>query len=264
MPATESLAIYSQSRFGLLIHGTAIAIDHEGRLPPLADHHANDLLISENADVQYLARAITPEQQPEGYTLTPLRQLITRLSQAEFERISRAIQLLEWQKNHHFCSRCGTATVPHSNDHAMVCPACSYTQYPRLQPVIIVAITRQDSDQPRLLLAQSVNNATGMFSLVAGFVEVGETLEQAVAREVKEEVGLDINNIRYFCSQPWPFPSNLMIGFQADYAGGEIVLQEAEIAAAGFYAYDEFPLIPPTGSIARRLIEHIVGTTIDQ
>ena len=263
MSATTSEARPSPLRFGLLIHGATLAVDSDGRLPPMLDDHPNDLLISESAEVQYLARAITPEQQPEGYMLTPLRQLITRLSREEFERISRAVQLLEWQRSHHFCSRCGSPTQLHTNDHAMVCTTCKYTQYPRLQPVVIVAITRTDINPPRLLLARSVAHAT-MYSLIAGFVEVGETLEQAVAREVEEEVGLKISNIRYSCSQPWPFPSNLMIGFQADYVGGEIVLQEEEIADAGFYAFDELPVIPPTGSIARRLIEQIVGQPIEQ
>ncbi len=249
----------SSTAFVLLVHGTAVAIDSEGRLPQRVAPHPEDMLISESDGVHYLARTITPEQEPAGYTLTPLRHLIARLSRAEFERASRAIQLLEWHRSHHYCSRCGSATAPHPHEHAMVCPACHYHQYPRLQPVIIVAITRVDPDQPRLLLARAATSTTPMFGLIAGFVEVGETLEQAVAREVKEEVGLEIRNIRYVCSQPWPFPSNLMVGFEADYAGGDIVVQEAEIAEAGFFAFDDLPLIPPSGSIAKRLIEHVIG-----
>ena len=177
---------------------------------------------------------------------------MTQLSMPQFELISRALQLIEWQKNHRFCSHCGTPTVRHAHgEFAQICPNCNYTAYPRVNPCIIVAITKGD----QILLARSHRFANGMFSVVAGFVEVGETLEQAVAREVKEEVGLEITNIRYVSSQPWPFPTNIMLGFTADYAGGELVLQEDEIAEAAFYPFDQLPLIPPKGSIAHSLIQ---------
>jgi NAD+ diphosphatase len=258
--STEHVATDSHSRFALLLHGSHIALDQSGQLPPLHDLRDDDLLIREQDGFRYYAREVLPEHVPADLMLTPLRQLITLWSGSMFELISRGIQLLEWRRSHLFCSRCGSATAPHPHEHAMICTVCKYSQYPRLQPVIIVAITRRDADQPRILLARAANFTTHMFSLIAGFVEVGETLEQAVAREVKEEVGLDVTNIRYISSQPWPFPSNLMVGFQADYAGGEIVLQEEEIAEAGFFTFDDLPPLPPSGSISMRLIEHAIAT----
>lgn len=244
---------------GLLIRENLIFVDRSNDLPDLQDVMSNDLLVAEDDDIQYVTREVPSDYILTGYTAIHLRQLLTKWSSTEFERASRAIQLLLWQRNHRFCSHCGEKTVRHAHEFAMVCPACDYIQYPRLQPCVIVAITRQDTSTPSILLARSPRFPIPMFSLIAGFVEVGETLESAVAREVKEEVGIDIKNIRYMSSQPWPFPTNLMIGFQAEYAGGELVLQEDEIAEAEFYPFDQLPLIPPMGSIANWMIEQIVG-----
>ncbi len=239
-------------RFALLVHGQSLVLGPTLQFPPLIDSHPDELLVSIEMHAHYVVRAIEPTEVPAGYLLTPLRQIMTQLSMPQFELISRALQLIEWQKNHRFCSHCGTPTVRHAQgEFAQICPNCNYTAYPRVNPCIIVAITKGD----QILLARSHRFANGMFSLVAGFVEVGETLEQAVAREVKEEVGLEITNIRYVSSQPWPFPTNIMLGFTADYAGGELVLQEDEIAEAAFYPFDQLPLIPPKGSIAHSLIQ---------
>lgn len=245
---------------GLLIHENSIFVDEENRLPDLQEMELDDLLVDEIDGIRYVARATPEDHVLEGFTLIHLRHVLTKWSKVEFERASRAIQLLLWQRNHRFCSNCGEKTIRHANEFAMVCPACKYSQYPRLQPCVIVAITRHDEgNQPSILLARSPRFTIPMFSLIAGFVEVGETLEQAVAREVKEEVGVDIKNIRYMSSQPWPFPSNLMIGFHAEYAGGELVLQEDEIVEAAFYPFDQLPLLPPSGSIANRMIEQIIN-----
>ncbi|HEY4712800.1 MAG TPA: NAD(+) diphosphatase [Aquirhabdus sp.] len=245
---------------GLLIHENSIFVNEDNSLPDLQEMKLDDLLVAEVEGVRYVTRRVPENHELMGFTLTHLRHVLTQWSTAEFERASRAIQLLLWQRNHRFCSHCGEKTIRHANEFAMVCPACDYTQYPRLQPCVIVAITRHDeADHPSILLARSPRFTTAMFSLIAGFVEVGETLEQAVAREVKEEVGIDIKNIRYMSSQPWPFPSNIMIGFQAEYAGGDLVLQEDEILEAAFYPFDQLPLLPPTGSIASRMIEQIIN-----
>lgn len=245
---------------GLLIHENSIFVDVNNLLPDLFEVQTDDLLVADVDGVRYVTRQVPEDHVLEGYSLIHLRHVLTKWSTAEFERASRAIQLLLWQRNHRFCSNCGEKTIRHANEFAMVCPACDYMQYPRLQPCVIVAITRHDEgEQPKILLARSPRFTIPMFSLIAGFVEVGETLEQAVAREVKEEVGVDVKNIRYMSSQPWPFPSNIMIGFQAEYAGGELVLQEDEISEAAFYPFDQLPLLPPTGSIANRMIEQIVS-----
>ncbi len=244
---------------GLFIHENAIVVDEEGRLPDLTEIQSGDLLVAETEEYRYFTREVHAEYEVNGFKLTLLRHLLTRWTTREFEHASRAIQLQLWQRSHFFCSRCGAKTFRHSIEYAMVCPACDYTQYPRLQPCVIVVITRHDEAKPSILLARSPRFPIPMFSLIAGFVEVGETLESAVAREVKEEVGIDIKNIRYMGSQPWPFPSNLMIGFQAEYAGGELVLQEDEIAEAAFYPFDQLPLLPPTGSIASWMIDQIIN-----
>lgn len=146
-------------------------------------------------------------------------------------------------------------TEIHAKEYAMVCPACGYHQYPRVQPCIITIITKGDDE---ILLAKSAHNKSNMYGLIAGFVEVGETLEEAVQREAFEEVGLKLKNIRYMSSQPWPFPSNLMIAFHAEYDSGDIQLQVEEISEAQFFKFDQLPEIPFKGSIAHAMIMQIV------
>ncbi|EXB81640.1 NAD(+) diphosphatase [Acinetobacter sp. 272263] len=197
---------------------------------------------------------------PEGLHLVPIRQLISLWSRSQFEQASRAVQLLEWRRNHKFCSHCGHETEVHPLEYAMICPTFRYRQYPRVQPCVITIITRGEDE---ILLAQSVRNKGKMYGLIAGFVEVGETLEDAVRRETLEEVGLHLKNIRYLASQPWPFPSNLMLAFHAEYESGDIKLQEEEISDARFFKFDELPEIPFKGSIAHSMIMHVLhGTPI--
>src|SRR5690606_16899396 len=149
----------------------------------------------------------------------------------------------------------GTATEAHPLEHAMLCPSCNYRQYPRVQPCVITVITRGEDE---ILLAKNARNTKSqMYGLIAGFVEVGETLEEAVRRETLEEVGLELKNIQYLASQPWPFPSNLMIAFMADYAAGDIELPEEEISDARFFKSDQLPEIPFKGSIAHAMIMHV-------
>jgi NAD+ diphosphatase len=168
-----------------------------------------------------------------------------------FAFAGRATQLLDWQTNHHHCGRCGTLTGRLGGEFAMSCPACGLVVYPRLSPAVMVLVR----DGERLLLARSPHFKAGVYSALAGFVEPGETLEQCAAREVREEVGVEIANLRYFASQPWPFPNSLMIAFFADYAGGEIVPQPGEIEDAAWFVPAALPLLPDPVSIARRLID---------
>ena len=152
-------------------------------------------------------------------------------------------------------NHCGHTTEIHPTEYAMVCPACNYHQYPRVQPCIITVITRGDDE---VLLAKNAKNTSNMYGLIAGFVEVGETLEEAVQRETLEEVGIKVKNVQYLASQPWPFPSNLMLAFKAEYESGEIVLQEEEISDAEFFKFDQLPEIPFAGSIAHSMIQHVI------
>lgn len=184
------------------------------------------------------------------------RQLISHCDEVTANELSKAIQLVRFYQDHHFCSGCGTKTELHPVDTATVCPACDYHQYPRIQPCIITAIVKIDNHVPKILLAHHHRaKASGMYGLIAGFVEVGESLEQCVHREVAEEVGLTVNNLRYIASQPWAFPSNLMVGFIADYESGEINIQDDELIHADFFAFDNLPKIPNKGTIAYQLIE---------
>lgn len=188
---------------------------------------------------------------PEYLAAFELRQLLMLLDEPLFALVSRASQLVNWYRNHRFCSRCGVATERHGRDFAMLCPACGYGQYPRITPCVIMLVRRDE----RVLLARSTRFQLPMFSCLAGFMEAGESAEQAVRREVLEETGLKIRNLRYHDSQSWPFPHSLMLAFHADYAGGKIRLDDEEIAEADWFNADQLPLIPPQGSIARSLID---------
>ena len=191
---------------------------------------------------------------PEPFFLRDLRSLMMEVDETLFLIAGRAKQVVQWGSDHRFCSRCGTETINHLHDRAKECPSCGFTQYPRTSPCVIGLVTRG----PELLLARSPSFPPGMFSTLAGFVEPGETLEQAFSREVKEEVGISIRNISYQSSQPWPFPHSLMIGFQAEHAEGSIVVDEVEIQEADWFLVDKLPLIPPLGSISRHLIDSYV------
>lgn len=196
------------------------------------------------------------EQAPAGWRFDDLRRLLGQADDVLFALAGRAFQVLEWERNHRFCGRCGTPTEPHpQGERARVCPACRQSSYPRINPCVIVAVTRGDE----ILLARAQRFTRPMFSTLAGFVEAGESAEETLHREVMEEVGVKVGNLRYFGSQSWPFPNNLMLGFHADYAGGELSIQEEEIAEAGFYRYDDLPPIPPAGSIAHALIQDFVA-----
>lgn len=193
---------------------------------------------------------------PDGYHFEDLRRVLGQVSDELFAVAGRAVQVLEWDISHRFCGRCGTGTVPHAKgERAKVCPACHASYYPRINPCMIVLVTRGEE----LLLARAQRFNRPMYSTLAGFVEAGETVEETLVREVKEEVGVDVRNPRYFGSQSWPFPGNLMLGFHAEYAGGDIVVQEEEIADAQFFHYSALPQIPPRGSIACSLIQDFVA-----
>jgi len=191
---------------------------------------------------------------PPGMDFANLRALYPRLPEALFQLAGRAVQIVDWDRNHQFCSRCGAPTRDHIGERSKQCPACGLVSYPRLSPAIIVRVERNDDEGRRILLARAQRFPTAMFSVLAGFVEPGETLEECVQREVHEEVGILVGNIRYFGSQPWPFPNSLMIAFVADYVAGEIVIDPVEIAEAGWFAADALPNTPLPPSIANRLI----------
>ena len=194
---------------------------------------------------------LADESLPVGMDFKDLRQVYGLLEEDLFVLGGRAVQIVEWDRTHQYCGRCGSRTQTKETERAKVCPRCGLHNFPRLSPAIIVAVERGDE----ILLARSAHFPQGMFSVLAGFVEPGETIEECVVREVKEEVGITVGNIRYFGSQPWPFPHSLMLGFTAEYVGGELELDPTEIAEAGWYRADSLPTIPGRMSIAGRLIK---------
>ncbi|KJS30274.1 MAG: NUDIX hydrolase [Desulfatitalea sp. BRH_c12] len=199
----------------------------------------------------YAAELDTGAAPGAPFAFKELRSLFDRLDETLIWVAGRANHLLYWQRTHRYCGACGHPTEEQTKERALFCPQCGLVNYPRLSPAVIVAVI----DGPRILLARNVRAKTPFYSVLAGFVEPGETLEQCIAREVKEEVGVSVRNIRYFGSQPWPFPNSLMIAFTADYAGGTITPDMTEIIEADWYTKDDLPRVPPTISIAGQLIE---------
>jgi NAD+ diphosphatase len=194
----------------------------------------------------------TDARPPQGFTFVELRSLLHRAGDELFLMAGRALQIINWAINHRFCGRCGTPTVEQPNERAMRCPACGHLSFPRLSPAVIVAIVRNG----RLLLALHARTRNGMRSVLAGYLEPGETFESCVKREVFEEVKLRVDNIRYFGSQPWPFPDAFMVAFTADHAAGEIAVDGVEILEAAWYSPDALPeTLPGTNSVSRKLID---------
>ena len=199
---------------------------------------------------------------PPGMSWQGLRTLFTVLEDAHFALAGRALQLIDWDRTHQFCGRCGARTQPHPTERVRICSDCKLSAYPRVAPAVMALVKRQS----QILLARSPHFPQGMYSALAGFVEPGESLEQCLAREVAEEVGVQISNTRYFASQSWPFPHSLMIAFVCDWVSGEIAPQAGEIEAANWFEVLQLPKLPSKISIARKLIDAVVtqiksGTT---
>lgn len=193
---------------------------------------------------------------PDGMTLLGLRELYGTIDDDLFALSSRAIQIMEWDRTHQYCGHCATPTTQLPTERAKRCPNCGLVNYPRLSPAVIVLISRGEE----ILLARAPRFRSGMYGLIAGFVEAGESLEETIVREVREEVGIEVKDIRYFGSQPWPFPNSLMIGFTASYASGEIAIDPQELEDAAWFTKDNLPLIPPKLSIARKILDWFISS----
>ena len=188
---------------------------------------------------------------PDGYEFTGLRSLFGRVDEGLIAVAGRASQIAHWHRTHRYCGLCGQRARELPGERAMQCPGCGHIAYPRVSPAMMVLVKKGCA----ILLARHVRG-TGRFTALAGFVEPGESVEEAVHREVREEVGLEVKNLRYFASQSWPFPHSLMLAFTAEHARGEIVTESAEIAEARWFAPGEVPSeLSVTQSIARALIE---------
>lgn len=183
-----------------------------------------------------------------------LYQVLGRVEEQLFALVGRASQLLDWERDHKYCGRCGNTMQADTSERAMRCEPCGTINYPRIAPCVIVLITRGEE----ILLARNANFPGPMYSTLAGFIEPGETVEETLVREVREEVGVEVCNLRYFQSQSWPFPNQLMIGFFADHAGGEIVCDQIEIVDAQWFNVNDLPMIPPVSSVSGQLIQHYI------
>ena len=185
-----------------------------------------------------------------------LRSLYGVLDEDIFLLAGKAFQIVNWDQTHQYCGKCGTQTEEMEGENAKICPECGFTSYTRISPAIITAVLKDD----KILLARGSNFPENWYSIIAGFVEPGETLEECVEREVMEEVGLKVKNIRYFGSQPWPFPHSLMIGFISDYESGEICVDNYEITDAKWFDVDTLPDLPSNMSISREIIDWYINS----
>jgi NAD+ diphosphatase len=220
-------------------------------LAPLREHYLGRL----DDRPCYAVEVAEGTMPPSGMAFEGLRQVYGCLDEGLFWIAARAVQIIDWDRTHQFCGRCGVPLRTKAGERAKECPQCGLLHFPRLAPAIIVLVEQGN----QLLLARSRHFMPGMYSVLAGFVEPGESLEEAVAREVKEEVGIEIRDIKYFGSQPWPFPHSLMIGFTATYAGGEISRDDKEIEDARWFTVEKLPRIPGKISIARKLIDGFIA-----
>jgi NAD+ diphosphatase len=243
-----------------LVHPKGIVVRREGdrvALPSEADAKAMGLDVSQ-AELTPAGRALAvPADAPlaEPLSLMGLRETFVAFGEDGFMSAGIATQTVEWATTSRYCGRCGTPTERVPDERCMRCPSCRLLAYPRIAPAVIVLVRRGDE----ALLARGARFPLPFFSTLAGFVEIGETLEQTVVREVREEVGIEVQDPRYFGSQPWPFPHSLMIGFTARWADGDIRCEPSEILEADWFRRDALPPIPPPLSIARRLIDAWLG-----
>jgi NAD+ diphosphatase len=260
LPAVMAPASLSERTRCFVVRQLGLVVRNEGEqvfLPELSDLRRLGL---STADSQYLGRLEEQDcfaidagrvELPAPWAVQSLRSLYGKLTEEEFDVAGRAVQLVHFAVTHRFCGGCGQPSTRDTVERCVRCRSCDLVFYPRVSPAIIVLVRRGQE----ALLASSSRFASGFYSTLAGFVEPGESLEQTLAREVFEEVGIQVENVRYFGSQPWPFPHSLMVGFFADYAGGEIVVDGQEILDARWFAADALPEVPPKLSIARKLID---------
>ena len=257
-PETDALTFAFTD--GRLLVRPSLEVPAFAALGPGPRLRAGPILLGRLDERPCYAVALDEGDPPEGLTPMNLRELFARL---EDDRVvsmaARASQTLDWWFGHAYCGRCGSATEPHEKEMARACGTCGTLHFPRINPAVITLVHRGADE---VLLAHDRRFRSGFFALLAGFVEPGETLEQAVAREVREEVALEVEDIRYFGSQAWPFPSQLMVGFFARYRSGEIRVQEEELTEAHWFPLGALPSPedrPANYSIAGRLIERYLA-----
>jgi NAD+ diphosphatase len=235
----------------LLVRGGGSGVPAEGPetlgVEPLRVHYLGAL----GAVACFCAELPEASAPPAGHEFRELRALFGRMPEPLHRVAGRAVQIVEWDRTHRFCGACATPTEPVASERARACPSCGLVNFPRLAPAIIVAVERGDE----ILLGRGPHFPPGIYSVIAGFVEPGESVEEAVRREVREETGVEVDDVRYFASQPWPYPHSLMLGFQARYRSGELRIDPAELEDAAWFHRDAMPMLfPGNVSIAQWLI----------
>jgi NAD+ diphosphatase len=228
-PTIQSLEDFEQSPVYVGVRDGRVMVGPEA--PP-----GHDTFMIGSADGRPVVAVAADDT--DGLPYVGLRELRAHLDEPWWSIAGRALQIVTWDQTHRYCGRCATPTERRREENARTCPNCGLTVYPRLSPAIIVLVTRGPDDDEALLVWNRAREAP-MYSTIAGFVEPGETLEHAVAREIREETAIEVTDIRYFGSQPWPFPHQLMIGFYARYVSGEIAVQASEIRAARWVTPDD-------------------------
>jgi len=203
--------------------------------------------------VQAAALAGTTDDAPDGCEWLRVRRLIADESPMA-GTACRALGLLNWRAAHAYCGVCGEPLLDHPTEMARRCGDCGNVEYPAISPAVIVRVEKDG----KILLARHVQRSRDFYTCLAGYIETGETVEEAVQREVREETGLEVTNVRYAGSQPWPYPNQLMLAYRAQWSAGEITLQKAEIAEARWFDPADLPNIPPPGSVAYRLIHGLI------
>ncbi len=257
-PGVRAPEAADESALCFVFRGRELLVRGDGELPELA---ALDTLELESLRSQFLGMLgdrqchsveVAPDcAAPHGMAFHDLRALYGRIEDHLHAMAGRAVQIVEWDRSHRYCGTCGKPTESSTSERSRSCPDCRVPQFPRLSPAMIVAVERDD----QILLARSPHFPPGIYSVLAGFVEPGESAEDAVMREVMEEAGVHVSNVRYFGSQPWPFPHSLMLGFKADYESGDIRIAEPEIEDARWFRADEMPsFFPGRISISQWLI----------
>ncbi|WP_341937152.1 NAD(+) diphosphatase [Marinimicrobium sp. C2-29] len=247
----------------LLVTNETLLCDHRERIWLLSSEEAAAWRVDSTPDYLGVWQGVALYSLPQplepsvaGGQWLSLRSQLGVLDETLFTLAGRALQIERWRREHRFCGGCGRETQPFDNGAARFCARCELRFYPRLSPCMITLITRDD----HCLLARHARSRKAFHTALAGFVEVGETVEDTVHREIQEEVGLKVEAPRYFGSQPWPFPGQLMLGFHAEYRSGDIEVDGDEILTADWWRYDQLPPVPPPQTLAGQLIAHFVAT----
>ncbi|HBX22927.1 MAG TPA: NAD(+) diphosphatase [Desulfotomaculum sp.] len=246
--------VFYNQKLLVKINNDTIYIPNKEDLTELETQLTKEIYIGRLGNSPCFVAEVTnePLSLPVGLNYESLRKLYIKSEDDIFRMAGRAHQIMNWVRKHQFCGQCGVPTKNKTDELAKECPSCGATSFPRISPAVIVAIVKED----KILLARNINFPTSFYSVLAGFVEPGETLEECVQREVQEEVGIEVKNIKYFGSQSWPFPDSLMIGFTAEYADGEIAVDNMELSHADWFSCCNMPAkIPGKRTIAGRLIE---------